>query len=665
MQSPFEHARDAAIGSARGASSTLATRDRQSCDRMLSARWYLRPKGWARRALILLFLEVLVGVLGAHASEVFVFPDRDAFVADGAQGTNYGSETYLDVGWDYCTTRHRERIFLHFDLVQGGIPQGSTITAASLNIYFQGYQCASNQGNHTLEVYRASGTWSEAGVNWTNQPGLAQLLIATAPIPNTPVSYGISGNGILNTVQGWSTSPTSNDGFGLRDTKEAITDAGTLRFRSKEAASLRPYLQVSFVPPPCTPPGTPTPTSPSCGTSMPTQGSVTLAWSAATNATSYDLEGYNGDACSGTLALNVSISGTSYVWNNPGAGAHAWRVRARNNDHPSPCTPESIGAWSSCCGFRFTEPCLTPGTPTALSPACGSTVAAGDVTLSWAAATNATSYDYELYGGESCAGTPLLAGNTGATSLVWTHPGPGTHAWRVRARNNAHPSQCTPEAVGAWTGCCSFVVPPPCTVPPVPTLIRPLCLSVTDSSRVDFEWAGSSEATSYDYEVYLGSSCVGTPVLSGNTTATQVIWTDAPSDHVAAWRVRARNTSHPSACSPEGVSDWVPCCPFNTWVSDAPQVPVPPERSRLVVTNPYRPGVPIYYLGPPSPSARLLVYDSSGRILRALSGSEFTGGTRFAWDGRASSGRAAVSGIYYVRLEERGMGRAKKLLLLE
>ena len=308
--------------------------------------------------------------------------------------------------------------------------------------------------------------------------------------------------------------------------------------------------------------------------------------------------------------------------------------------------------------------CQAPGVPSALSPACGGTVAAGDVTLTWSTVPNATSYDYELYSGATCTGTPVLADNVSGTSYVWANPGVGTHAWRVRARNNAYPSQCTPEAVGAWTGCCSFTVPPPCTVPPVPTLIHPVCESATDSSWVVFEWAGSNDATSYDYEVYLGSSCVGTPVLSGNTAGTQVAWSSAPSDQVVAWRARARNVSHPTSCTPEGVSDWTPCCVFNTWTSDAPPASSALGHPHLVVTNPYRPGAPLYCLGAVNSSARLVVYDSSGRILRVLSGSEVAGGIRFAWDGRAATGRTANSGLYYVRFEDRGVRLAKKFILL-
>ena len=52
------------------------------------------------------------------------------------------------------------------------------------------------------------------------------------------------------------------------------------------------------------------------------------------------------------------------------------------------------------------------------------------------------------------------------------------------------------------------------------------------------------------------------------------------------------------------------------------------------------------------------LFDSAGRRVRALSPSELGAGLR--WDGRADSGRAVASGVYYVRVEgSRGEARGQ------
>ena len=95
----------------------------------------------------------------------------------------------------------------------------------------------------------------------------------------------------------------------------------------------------------------------------------------------------------------------------------------------------------------------------------------------------------------------------------------------------------------------------------------------------------------------------------------------------------------------------------------------PPARLRTpeldVVPNPFNPATEIRFeLGAPS-SARLEIFDVSGRRVRALHEGPLTAGLhRFRWDGRDMADRAVASGLYFARLHTRvGEARARLVLI--
>ena len=85
--------------------------------------------------------------------------------------------------------------------------------------------------------------------------------------------------------------------------------------------------------------------------------------------------------------------------------------------------------------------------------------------------------------------------------------------------------------------------------------------------------------------------------------------------------------------------------------------------------NPFNPQTTIPYELPnttPSMHVRLLILDTTGRVVRTLVDVDQTGGPREAvWNGRDEGGHAVSSGVYFYVLDAGGERRTRKLVLLK
>ncbi len=164
-------------------------------------------------------------------------------------------------------------------------------------------------------------------------------------------------------------------------------------------------------------PANPSPQNASTGVSL----TPTLTWTADGKATAYDV--YFGTSAS------PSMAGTSATTNfSPGTlsgnTTYFWRVVARNSAGSA-----SSATWS----FTTLQPAQAPGTPGNLAPANGASGVSLTPSLTWSAASNATSYD--VYFGTSSS--PSMAGTTGAAGYnPGTLSGNTTYYWRVVAKNS-------------------------------------------------------------------------------------------------------------------------------------------------------------------------------------------------------------------------------------
>ncbi len=86
--------------------------------------------------------------------------------------------------------------------------------------------------------------------------------------------------------------------------------------------------------------------------------------------------------------------------------------------------------------------------------------------------------------------------------------------------------------------------------------------------------------------------------------------------------------------------------------------------------NPFRPesfsaGVAWHYFLPAGSFVRVAIYDVTGRLLKQLvENPQLAGAHVVRWDGRTQKGRAAVSGMYFCRIEAAGHVSTQKFLLI-
>jgi len=219
--------------------------------------------------------------------------------------------------------------------------------------------------------------------------------------------------------------------------------------------------------------------------------SPTLSWAASTGATSYEYcyDITNDNACSSwtdnststSKALSGLTSSTTYYW----------QVRANNTGGTTYSNGSSTAFWS------FTTAASLPGTlPGAFdksAPPNGATAISTSPTLSWAASTDATSYEY-CYDTTNDNACSSWTDNGASTSKALSGLAYGTtYYWHVRANN----TNGTTYSNGASTTFWSFA-----TVPSTPGAFdksAPLNGSTFASTSPILIWATSTGATSYEY----------------------------------------------------------------------------------------------------------------------------------------------------------------------
>ena len=259
---------------------------------------------------------------------------------------------------------------------------------------------------------------------------------------------------------------------------------------------------------------------------------VTLNWSAAAGATSYNV--YLGTSAGGESAspAQSGIAGTSATINGLTAGTtYYFVVRGVNGGGAGPPSAE----------FSVT---LQPATPTGLAAVAGT----GQVSLSWNASTGAASYN--VYQGTSAGGesaTAVQTGVTGTGTVVTGLADGTTYFFVVRARNqngDGGLSDTSNEASATLT-------------PPAPASL----VAVAGDRQVTLNWNAANGATSYN--LYQGTSAGGesaTPVQTG-ITGTGATVTGLSRGATYFFVVRAVNGGGAGAASNEAAA---------TLVSDAP-----------------------------------------------------------------------------------------------
>lgn len=137
--------------------------------------------------------------------------------------------------------------------------------------------------------------------------------------------------------------------------------------------------------------------------------STTLTWVASDCATSYDVD------IDGTVYGPFAT--TSMVTPVLAPGVHTWMVRGTN--------VSGVGPYSA--SRTFTSTAVAPSTAPTLSSPANAAIVSNPVTLTWTAATCATSYDIDIDG--------TVYGPVGTLNFVAPTLTPGIHTWMVRGTN--------------------------------------------------------------------------------------------------------------------------------------------------------------------------------------------------------------------------------------
>jgi subtilisin family serine protease len=202
-------------------------------------------------------------------------------------------------------------------------------------------------------------------------------------------------------------------------------------------------LQINFGTVPSLPaPGIPVLSSPANAATN-VSISPTLSWTAATAATTYNLEVSTSSTFATTLVNLSGLTTTSRALSGlANSTTYYWRVSATN----------SIGtsAWSVQRSFTTAAPLAVPAAPTLRSPAANATNVSRTPSLSWNAATRATTYDVQV--STDANFSVITFGRTGLTARnVTVSPQLGAttvYYWRVRGVNTTGP--------GTWSTFRSF-----------------------------------------------------------------------------------------------------------------------------------------------------------------------------------------------------------------
>lgn len=298
------------------------------------------------------------------------------------------------------------------------------------------------------------------------------------------------------------------------------------------------------------------------------------------------------------------------------------------------------------------------------------TVAPGAVTLSWHVLSYASSYDYEGFATADCSGSPIMSGNTTATSYVWSDiPGGVTYSWHVRGRNNSNPPGCGSDVVGLWSACSTFTTTGACCE----TSTGACSLTTLAGCVAPRTWNGATACAPNPCLPAEGACC---DVLTGACS----IRTESGCDGLG---VQFKFQGDGVACGPNpcgGVGaccargtgacmllSWEECQFFSPYGFLGPGTACSPDSCALnsaaeagagdregvlgATPNPFYASTTLGYRLSAAAPVRLEIFNVGGHKVRSVeAGIMRSGAHSLEWDGRGGDGRAVVPGVYFARL---------------
>jgi hypothetical protein len=253
-----------------------------------------------------------------------------------------------------------------------------------------------------------------------------------------------------------------------------------------------------------------------------------FSWETVTGASSYGLE-ISEQSTFQTLFLNqTGITGNSTTIGNLVAGkTYFWRMYAVVNGQR--------GTNSQVWSFSTQNVQITPpGSTTLVSPSNLATNIATQVTLSWAAVSNASSYRIQVSTQNTFTSVSTdQSGITGTTLTISGLSGSTTYFWRVFSTNEAGNSD--PSVVWSFTTASLAQS----TTPGPATLVSPSNTSTNIANPVKFTWRKEPNATSYRIQIATSDNFGSTIVVSqGSIMDTTVTISSLKANTRYFWRIR-------------------------------------------------------------------------------------------------------------------------------
>ena len=240
--------------------------------------------------------------------------NADAWIEQNGPSSNKGEDSILKVKSQGGNDNFRTLV--RFTL-PATIPTGCVVESATLRLY-----TPSGTEGRTLQALRLTGSWSEMGVSWSNQPA------AAGAAATTPSGSGYREWDVADQVQ-MMLDAAANHGFLIRDANEGSSGAEQ-QFHSREHNNNPPQLVIQFAPgvtPTAIPPTTVITSGPAAATTS-THATFTFATNVPASTFTCSLDGTPFATCT-----------TPYLLTNLAIGSHLLSVRATDPAGNTDSTP--------------------------------------------------------------------------------------------------------------------------------------------------------------------------------------------------------------------------------------------------------------------------------------------------------------------------------------
>ena len=180
--------------------------------------------------IVALHLNYSLGPAGcADPRSETVLTTRDSST-DQSAPTSVSGGTANDLRVKSQSGARNRRTYLYFDLP--AIGDGCTLTGAALRAYM-----SASQGTRQITAARATAPWTEAGLNWSNQPALS----GAVGDANGPGWHQWSVTSLVQAMYA-----NGNYGFGLKDSVEDAATAAEQRLDAREKGANTAQLVLTY-----------------------------------------------------------------------------------------------------------------------------------------------------------------------------------------------------------------------------------------------------------------------------------------------------------------------------------------------------------------------------------------------------------------------------------